>query len=302
MQHAKTYEGYVIAGTFSEWAAGVPAHRKNAADFQHYVDRYPPDDPETLQFFGVPSIGKLIDMADKGWAEGVENLQKLEESIRHRVADKLFKIRKRRRLVRRGSGNDYDVHAGLQGRHDKAWTVSESTMHREGAVKHGKTVDICMTLGANCGTHASGMFYPAACALVSARILIAAGYHVRMFASWHSYKPFKSGSAPRFLQRFVMLSNYGEMLDMHGASLLSHGGFCRFFVMMFGIFAAPYVYRKGFGQSQRVTYGVMEEGLKTLGMRPGDNVMASPHPGSASHLDAESAADFVVNDMLGSLV
>ncbi len=302
MQHAKTDEGYVISGTFTEWAAGVPVHGKNKALVESLIqDNADPDDPETRRFLGM-GLGSLMDLADQGWPEGVENLRALEDSIREKVADKLFKIRKRRRLVRRGSGNDYDVHASYQGRHDKAWTVSQTTMHSEGAVKQGKTVDICMSLGAHSGIDASAMFFPTACALVAARILLGAGYQVRLFASWRSRRVFKSNKAPRYLVRFVLLSDYGEALDMHGASLLSHGGFCRWFVLMLGACAAAYKPRYALGESQPITYRAMDEGLRMVGMRLGDHVMASPHPGSVSYMDAERAADYVVRDMLGSLV
>jgi len=302
MQQTKTSEGYVVAGDFAEWASGVPVNPKNQNVIDDHIRMHPPDAPCTRQYFGVGSMGELMDMAEQGWPAGVETLEALEESIRGKVADKLFKIRKRRRLVRRGAGNEYDVHAAYQGRHDKAWTVSESAMHTEGSVKKNKTVDICMTLGALSDVDAESMFYPVACALVAARILIGAGYQVRLFGVWRSAKVFVSHKAPYYAIRFLMLSDYGEFLNVHGASLLSHGGFCRWFVMLLGGCSAQYKCDEGMGYSQPVTEGVMESGLNLLGLRLGDHVMASPHPGSVSYMDAERAADYVVRDMLGSLV
>lgn len=295
MRQAKTDAGYIIAGDFNEWMEGMPVHPKNDSVMRKVLGHLDRHVSYCESWTGFRNLGGLMDLARDGWPEGIETLRDMEEKIGAQVASKMLNMRKRRRLCRGAAGNEYDVHAGLQGRHDKAWRASRVVP------QHGRSVDICMSLGAPATAEQSRLFYPAACALVAARVLISAGYHVRLFACWHSGHTYKSGSAPETLTKLVMLSDYGQALDMRAASLVSHGGFCRYFILVRGLMATPYKAQTHLGNSLTVKRQCAELALRLVNRTPAEHVLFSPLPGASQHFQAEDAADYVVNNMLAHL-
>lgn len=295
MRQAKTDAGYVIAGHYGEWLQGVPTHPKNDTTFQDVVQELDGRPSYCESWLGFRTRDGLMALASDGWPEGVRTLREMEETIGAQVASKMLNMRKRRRLRRGAAGNEYDVHAGLQGRHDKAWSASRVVP------QHGKSVDVCLTLGAPYTADQSRLFYPAACALVAARILISSGYHVRLFACSQNQGMYVSRSAPDYLTEFVMLSDYGQALDMRAASLMSHGGIFRYYILVHGLMGTPYKARTHLGYAQPANVRSVETALRMMDRTPSEYVLFSPLPGQAQHFTAEDAADYVVRKMLANL-
>lgn len=257
-------KGLLLVGTWDDWADAVhfkasPANTDHLANFnerQGYSRRY----------LGEPDIAAVWERFTGGWPDGLARLQALENAIAGNVAPAVRTMRKRRRLARGPQGNEYDVHAGLQGRLDRAWTRSQVRPHAD------KTVDVVMPLGVGMRQNAEAVFYGPACGIVVTRLLLAHGYRVRLLAIEYGDMVFMHKT--RDTSEIVLIAcDYGQTLDMHAASMLAHTGFTRVFLNAIPCFSARLRTRSNLGHAVAPDEQRVRDTLTRAGLRPAERMV-----------------------------
>ena len=286
-------QGCLLVGSFAEFAAGVPPSRRNEGRLDSELAEYQQGGGEVVRrYLGEANVEALAGRMRDGWPEGLARLTDLEQRIAQHAVPALHVTHRRRRLERGPQGNEYDLHAGLQGRHDRAWWRARMR------VSQARRVDVVVRLGAFHSQNAEDLLMAPVCALVATRLLIEHGYQVRVLGVAECQRALLS--RPKTSARFVVLAcDYGRVIDSHVLTMLAHPGFYRWYVGIRGALASRYQVVTNFGYPFPPPEEDIKSWLVEAGLERGDRMIFSPMPGRHEGMTAASAARAVVSMLEG---
>lgn len=135
---------------------------------------------------GWPEVEPLM---TKGWAEGMERMKKLAESLEDQIiiplSDEL-----RPRVVHRDFGDEVDMQDIYMGDYDHAWSGIERV-----TTKVDTRFTVVVNVGASVNTSANAMYWPGAVATVLSNMLIKSRQPVRVLAASTHLKLYSASNA-----------------------------------------------------------------------------------------------------------
>lgn len=177
-----------------------PKNRANAAMMTKAVTSRQADD--SWYGPGVANCEQALEQIERSGNPVVAgHIQEMRESL---VVSLPRALGIRRRKHKSDHGDEFDIHASIQGRHDRAWTRSTREL------RHGLgVVRIVADIGGNCDVDAQVLQWRGIAAVVLSDILREAGYSVEIIAGFSANHSFRNNPVG-ILWTCVVKSRFGS--------------------------------------------------------------------------------------------
>jgi len=180
-------------------------------------------------WLGTSNLDKLDRYVTDGWPEMEDRMNEMLTNILPEPAELRPEINRKRRRVKRGFGNEVDIHAVNQGRMDRAW---DATVVEEVPTVGNKLVHININLGASAGVAFDTGLWRGAAVMRVYDVLMRMGKSVAISGNYASYQSFKGGRSGMASCR---LKAYGEPLRTDRLAAMVTLGFMRHYLMDRGL-------------------------------------------------------------------
>lgn len=183
----------------------VPSFNQHAVNY--FTSRHRTYNVE--RWWGIPGgLRQVMEVTKHGWKDGLE---KMRRTLGKLEADFPRVRAKKRRKVRRGQGNELDIHRVYAGDLPRAWNATEKVEVFPGR-KRGKKVTIAVEMSASGGRHGEQLFWRGATATFLAERLTNAGYSVEVQGVITNTDAYPNG--PRGSVVSITLKAYDQRLNL----------------------------------------------------------------------------------------
>lgn len=171
------------------------------------------------EWWGVPSVRQIIEMEDKGWPEGLDEIWRALEKL---DAPQVASIR--RKKVRSDFGDHLDMQAVFRGELDRAWEATTRELrYHVGMTTTTVFVDMCASWMRN----ADEMFWRGATAVVLADAFEKSGRAVRIVGFSTASNQYESHHGDTTTS--ILVKDYEDVLNLEKTAMITAlSGFWRY--------------------------------------------------------------------------